>query len=66
MITNNEIATILMSKEVGKILADEKQFHTELFWLCYRYFFGELTSEEKKFLIYKLIDDEEYRQELLK
>lgn len=66
MITNNEIATILMSKEVGKILADEKQFHTELFGLCYRYFFGELTSEEKKFLIYKLIDDEEYRQELLK
>ena len=66
MITNNEFATILMSKEVGKILADEKQFHTELFWLCYRYFFGELTSEEKKFLVYKLIDDEECRQELLK
>ena len=66
MITNNEIATILMSKEVGKILADEKQFHTELFWLCYRYFFGELTSEEEKFLVYKLIDDEECRQELLK
>ena len=66
MITNNEIATILMSKEVGKILADEKQFHTELFWLCYRYFFGELTSEEKKILVCKLIDDEECRQELLK
>ena len=66
MITNNEIATILMRREVGKILADEKQFHTELFWLCYRYFFGELMSEEKKCLVYKLIDYEEYRQELLK
>lgn len=65
--SDREIAFILLKNACGKVLANERLYPTDIFKIAYRYLFGGCkTRGEYEYLVNFLIENPDFRKELLK
>ena len=65
--SDREIAFIMFKNACGKVLANASIYPTDIFKIAYRYLFGGCKSRyEYEYLVNFLIDNPDFRKELLK
>lgn len=65
--TDSEIAFILLANACGKVLANRDLYPRDIFMIAYRYLFsGCKCRGEYVYLVNFLIENPDYREELLK
>lgn len=65
--SDREIAFILLKNACGKVLANRDVYPTDIFNIAYRYLFEGCKSRyEYEYLVSFLIDNPDFRKELLK
>ena len=66
-LSDREIAFILLSDACGKVLAYPSLYPQDIFKIAYRYLFGGCKCRaEYEYLVNFLIDNPDFRRELLK
>ena len=64
---DREIAFILLANACGKVLANKGLYPTDIFKIAYRYLFEGCKSRgEYEYLVNFLIENTDFRKELLK
>lgn len=65
--SDREIAFILLKNACGKVIANKNIYPSDIFNIAYRYLFtGCKTRYEFEYLVSFLIDNPDFRKELLK
>ena len=65
--TDREISFILLKNACGKVLANKNVYPSDIFKIAYSYLFGGCKSRyEYEYLVNFLIDNPDFREELLK
>ena len=65
--SDREISFILLSNACGKVLANKNVYPSDIFNIAYRYLFSGCKSRyEYEYLVNFLIDNPDFREELLK
>ena len=65
--SDREIAFILLANACGKVLSNKGLYPTDIFKIAYKYLFGGCKSRgEYEYLVSFLIENPDFREELLK